>query len=80
MQETGFFVPGDGEINGGHACTITGYNNKKVCPDGSVGALRLRESELMTWGDNPPGVFWVSYKYFGNLFSKYVSQDAIDEK
>lgn len=80
MQDTGFFVAGDGEIRGGHACFFAGYRNDKVNPTtGEVGAFKMRESELMKWGDNPPGVLWVSYSDFARLFSKYVSQDAIDK-
>jgi len=79
MKKTGFFIPGDGQNLGGHATLIVGFDDDKECPDGSKGALKMFEPELETWGDNPPGVFWVSYKHINNLFSKYISRDAINK-
>lgn len=80
MKKTGFFIPGDGKILGGHACTIVDYNDEIVAPDGSIGAFKLIEPGLEQWGNNLPGEFWVSYKYFNRLFSKYVSRDEINHK
>ena len=71
MQDTGYFTPGQGTILGGHAVTITGWDDSRA-------AFEIVESELMQWGDNPPGVFWVRYEDFDRMFSKYISQDSID--
>ena len=78
MMDTGFFVPGEGTVLGGHACCITGWDDKAKAPDGSIGAFEVVESEKIKWEENPEGLFWVSYKYFHNMFSKYISRDTID--
>jgi C1A family cysteine protease len=39
----------------------------------------MHEPELETWGENPPGYFWVSYDKIDSLFSKYISRDMIDK-
>ena len=80
MMDTGFFSPGEGRVLGGHACLFTGWDDTMKNPDGSVGAFQLLESEKMLWGENPPGIFWVSYKDLARLFSKYISRDTIDLK
>ena len=76
-MKTGFLIGGNGTILGGHAMYFAGWNDKMVCPDGSVGAFKMRESELMEWGDNPKGVMWLPYNQFENMFSKYVSRDCL---
>lgn len=79
MQETGFFTAGSGKPYGGHACDMVGFDDDKLCPDGSYGAFEMLESELENWGDDEPGTFWVSYADFSSLFSKYISRDTWDK-
>jgi len=60
MMETdraGFIQP-DGEIVGGHAVMIKGYNGAKRCPDSSLGAYRIENSWGADWGQN--GRCWIS--------------------
>lgn len=79
MIKYGFFVKGSGLPTGGHAVDMVGYDEDKVNPmTGEVGAFEMLESELINWGDNDPGTFWVSYSDFGSLFSKYISKDTWD--
>lgn len=78
MMKTGFFIPADGEILGGHAMFFAGWNDNMVCPSGKKGAFKMRESELMKWGDNQHGVCWLPYEHFDRVFSKYISRDTID--
>jgi len=78
MKRTGEFKSGVGDILGGHAFVITGWDDARVNSDGTLGAFEALESEKMKWGNNPPGVFWIKYSDFHNIFSKYVSRDTWD--
>jgi len=80
MMVSGFFTVGTGKRLGGHAVYFSGWNKNMVCPDGSKGAFKMRDSELIKWGDNQPGVFWLPFSQIQNVFSKYVSRDAISKE
>ncbi|MBW7858453.1 MAG: hypothetical protein H3C43_09210, partial [Leptonema sp. (in: Bacteria)] len=49
-----------GQVYGGHAMTLVGYDDAKVSPKGDKGAFKLVNSWGKDWGDN--GFGWVSYK------------------
>lgn len=59
--------PQSGEqLQGGHAVCLVGYDDKKVMPDGSVGAFLVRNSWGTNWGWQGTGYFWMSYGYVGD--------------
>ena len=54
-------VPTEEELTGGHAIIAIGYNDTRVCSDGSYGAFLIKNS----WGDvyGYGGYAWMPYNY-----------------
>jgi C1A family cysteine protease len=52
-------------LHGGHAVTAVGYDDLVSMPDGSVGAMLIRNSWGSDWGIGG-GYFWLSYNYVAN--------------
>ncbi len=48
-------------LEGGHAVVIVGFDDHKAMPDGTTGAVLVRNSWSAQWGLS--GYFWMSYAY-----------------
>jgi hypothetical protein len=60
---TGFFPVPDGDLIGGHAMVLVGYDDAVPFPEwGTVGGFRVRNSWTERWGDK--GYLWLPYKHF----------------
>jgi len=69
-SKTGFIsVKEESGIAGGHAYMIKGANLKKVCPDGSKGAIRFINSWSKSWGVN--GMAFMSFKDADRLIKNW---------
>lgn len=64
-----------GEVQGGHAMTIVGYDDNKISPRGDRGAVKILNSWGTSWGDK--GYGWVSYRMFQSL-TPYIMQLSDD--
>lgn len=56
-------------LAGGHAYMVKGCNTKKVCPDGSLGAIRIVNSWGTSWGDK--GYAWISFRDADRLIQSW---------
>lgn len=50
---------------GGHAVKVIGWSDRKLCPDNSFGAFRVKNSWGNGWGDE--GYFWLPYSIFDRV-------------
>jgi outer membrane protein assembly factor BamB len=57
-----------GDIRGGHALCLVGYNDSLPTPDGP-GAFRLVNSWSTSWGDN--GYAWITYEALKSAITSY---------
>jgi len=71
MENTGLYIPGNGEVIGAHAILITGYDGEYI---------EFIESEITPNKSEkrPEGVFLMHQDHFESMMSKYISFDATD--
>jgi hypothetical protein len=62
------FIHASGYAVGGHAYLAKGVNRKKVCPDGTLGAVRLINSWGLGWGQY--GYAWISFRDMQTLLDR----------